>query len=65
MRENYLRWYEYVVRRPANTITCMRRGKIITNMRRGGGRHKETLIKTICKDLNIFNLTKDVTLYGS
>ncbi|KAM2694147.1 hypothetical protein EV2_008244 [Malus domestica] len=61
MRENRLRWFGYVQRRP--TDAPIRRCDYGTEVqgRRGRGRPKKTLEETLRKDLEYLDLTKDMT----
>lgn len=50
MRENRLRWYEYVLMRPPDVVVRRCEMTNIGGTRRGRERHKKALIKTINKD---------------
>ena len=65
MRENCLRLYEYVFRRPPDVV--VRRDEMInvSDTRKDKGIPKKTLIRTINKYLSILNLTKHMTFYIS
>ncbi|KAM2265319.1 hypothetical protein EV1_040903 [Malus domestica] len=61
MRENRLRWFEHVQRRP--TDTPVRRCDYGTEVqgRMGRGRPRKTLEETLRKDLEYLDLTEDMT----
>ncbi|CAN6716432.1 unnamed protein product [Malus baccata var. baccata] len=61
MRENRLRWFEHVQRR--STDASIRRCDYETEVqgRRGRGRPRKTLEKTLRKDLEYLDLTEDMT----
>ncbi|KAM1474644.1 hypothetical protein ACFX2I_030635 [Malus domestica] len=61
MRENRLRWFGHVQRRP--TDAPIRRCDYGTEVqgRRGRGRPRKTLEETLRKDLEYLDLTKDMT----
>ncbi|KAM1471250.1 hypothetical protein ACFXTO_042189 [Malus domestica] len=61
MRENQLRWFGHVQRRP--TDAPVRRCDYGTEVRgrRGRGRPRKTLEKTLRKDLEYLDLTEDMT----
>ncbi|KAM1798712.1 hypothetical protein ACFX12_032753 [Malus domestica] len=63
MRENRLRWFGHVQRRP--TDAPIRRCDYGTEVqgRRGRGRPRKTLEETLRKDLEYLDLTKDMTQY--
>ena len=65
MRENRLRWYEHVFKRPMNVV--LRRGKMInvSDTRKDRGISRKTLIEVINKDLSMLKLTKYMTFYKS
>ncbi|RXI07875.1 hypothetical protein DVH24_014441 [Malus domestica] len=61
MRENRLRWFGHVQRRPTDAL--VRRCDYGTEVqsRRGRGRPRKTLEETLRKDLEYFDLTEDMT----
>jgi len=65
--ENRLRWFGHVERRPVDAV--VRRGDQMeeSQVRRGRGRHKKTIRKTVRKDLEVneldSNLVYDITLW--
>ncbi|KAM1032662.1 hypothetical protein FF1_036269 [Malus domestica] len=61
LRENRLRWFGHVQRRPTNASVRRCDYGIEVQGRRGRGRPKKTLEKTLRKDLKYLDLTEDMT----
>ena len=65
MKENRLRWHGQMLRRLLDAVVKRDEMNNINDMRRGRGKPKKTLIKTINKYLSTLNLTKHMAFYKS
>ncbi|RXH92697.1 hypothetical protein DVH24_033593 [Malus domestica] len=61
MRENRLRWFGHVQRRPTNALVRRCDYKTEVQGRRGKGRLRKTLEETLRKDLEYLDRTEDMT----
>ena len=61
MRENRLRWFGHVQRRPIDALVRRCDHETEVQGRRGRGRPRKTLEETLRKNLEYLDLTKDMT----
>ena len=65
MREDHLRWYRYMLKRPPNAVVKKDEIINVNGTRKDRGRPKKTLIETINKYLSTLNVTKHMIFYTS